>query len=62
MTRNQYWRKFLVDISESLITNNKIGTAIKDDSCLKLLNKNDYNNNEIDISIYNKKMIMAQAH
>lgn len=45
----------LVDISESLITNNKIGTAIKDDSCLKLLNKNDYNNNEIDISIYNKK-------
>ena len=45
----------LVDITESFIKSNKIGTAIKDDSCLKLLSKNNYQNNEIDISIYNKK-------
>jgi hypothetical protein len=47
--------KSYIKIKESKICSNNIGVAIKDDSCLTLIENNIFEDNLIDISIYNKK-------
>lgn len=45
----------VVSLEESLIYDNNIGIAVKDNSCLSLLRENKFKNNYFDLSLYKKK-------
>jgi hypothetical protein len=49
--------KSKISIADSMICNNLIGIAIKDSSCVEIKDNNFFNQNNQDISIYQKKSI-----